>query len=585
MTRLYEPTEPIGHAVRIGNVPIVRRAPDGLSPVTPSLRDTLLLRERALQATTVSVVITDLRLNDNPIVWVNAAFTQTTGYAAGDAIGRNPRFLQGADTDPGAAAELGGSIREARSSMVTLLNYRADGTPFWNSVSTAPVFDDDGVAIGFIGVQVDVTERVIAQREREESLREEHSARLVAEKAQRTLSLLSDVNDRLVATFDLAAAMGGLADLLVPRFADGCAIDLIGEGAAGSDQLERVAAASVNGHDEVSDPALIGRVLRTSRPVSVQDLADPEAQSLLVVPLTGRRGVLGALSLVSVGHVRSYDEEHLEIALDIARRAAVSIEWCRLYERERRVAALLQHSLLPELPQIPGLEIAAHYRIGGNDHQVGGDWYDLIPLPSRSVGIVVGSVATNAPLGRDLDAAAAMGRIRSVLRSYAYEIASPSEVLDRLDRLARELPASPSMTLWYGVLHPDDTLIHASAGHVPPLLRAPYGTAAFLSAGSSGRSALLGGTDSAPRAKFTDTLPPGASLVLYTSGLLEGRGRSFEEALERLSGAVEEAPADADPEALCSILLSAADTAESAEIPTERDDVALLILRSSRPAD
>ena len=74
--------------------------------VTPSLRDTLLLRERALQATTVSVVITDVRLPDNPIVWVNAGFTRTTGYLADEAIGRNPRFLQGPETDPVVVAEM-----------------------------------------------------------------------------------------------------------------------------------------------------------------------------------------------------------------------------------------------------------------------------------------------------------------------------------------------------------------------------------------------------------------------------------------------------------------------------------------------
>lgn len=329
------------HPERIGSVVGVRRSADGPAPVTPSLRDTLLLRERALQATTVSVVITDARLPDNPIVWVNEEFTRTTGYPAAEVIGRNPRFLQGPESDPAAVGEMRRSIQEQRPSMITLVNYRADGSTYWNSVSTAPVFDDDGVAIGYIGIQVNVTDNVIAQREREERLREEHAARLVAEKAQRTLSLLAEVNDRLIATFDLRQAMQSLVDLLVPRFADGCAIDLVGEASAGSDKPERVAAASIDvgpdgSFDEVGDPALLGRVLRTSRPVSVQDLDDPDAQSLLVVPLRAHDGIVGALTLVSIGQARSYDEEHLEIALDIGRRAAQAIEWCRLYERDRR---------------------------------------------------------------------------------------------------------------------------------------------------------------------------------------------------------------------------------------------------------
>jgi PAS domain S-box-containing protein len=314
----------------------VRRSIDGPSTVVPSLRDTLLLRERALQATTVSVTICDARLPDSPIVWVNKAFTTTTGYLAEDVIGRNPRFLQGPETDPAAIAELRQAMIERRTSVVTMLNYRADGSSFWNSVSNAPVFDDEGEVIGYIGIQVDVGESVTARRERDERLRDEHNARLIAEKAQRNLTLLSDVNARLITCFELGEAMTALADVLVPRFADGCAIDVCNPEKAGSDQPERVATASTSA-GEVGDPALLGRVLRTGRPVSVQDLDGSEPQWLLVVPLIGRAGVLGALTLVSVGRSRSFDDEHLEIALDIGRRAGLAIEWCRLAARPTRL--------------------------------------------------------------------------------------------------------------------------------------------------------------------------------------------------------------------------------------------------------
>ncbi len=336
----------------MGTVPHVRRPADGPTSAVPSLRDTLLLRERALQATTVSVIICDARLPDSPIVWVNKAFTTTTGYRPEDALGRNPRFLQGADTDPAAVNEMRQSIRGERSSMVTLLNYRADGSSFWNSVSTAPVPDDDGNVIGYIGMQVDATDRVIAQREHEERLRDEHTARLAAEKAQRTLSLLSDVNDRLLSAFKLPEAMQALADLLVPRFADGCAIDLAVASRAGRDLPERVATANATGSDEVGDPALLGRVLRTGRAVSVQDLADSGAQSLLVAPLNGSEGVLGAITLVSTGRARSFDDEHLDIALDIGRRAALSIEWSQRHARSGG-RSLHAGDLNGELPPLP----------------------------------------------------------------------------------------------------------------------------------------------------------------------------------------------------------------------------------------
>jgi GAF domain-containing protein len=177
---------------------------------------------------------------------------------------------------------------------------------------------------------VDVTDRVNAQQERENRLRDEHNARLTAEKAQRTLRLLADVNDRLITCFELPAAMQALVDVLVPRFADGCAVDLFGPAPAESAEPERVASASTDGGD-VGDPALLGRVLRTGRPVSVQDLDGSRAQWLLVAPLIGREGVLGALTVVSAGRASSFDDDHLEVALDIGRRAALAIEWCRVY--------------------------------------------------------------------------------------------------------------------------------------------------------------------------------------------------------------------------------------------------------------
>ncbi len=552
----------------MGSVQGVRRPADGPS-VTPSLRDTLLLRERALQATTVSVVITDSRLPDNPVVWVNSAFQDTTGYEPAYAIGRNCRFLQGPDTDPATVAEMRLSVSEERSCSVTILNYRADGSTFWNSVTTAPVHDDDGAVIGFIGMQVDVTDWVKAQEEREEKLRAEQTARLLAEKAQRTLSLLADVNDRLISTFNLSKAMAELVDLLVPRFADGCAVDLVGEAAAGSDMPQRIAAASTEGTDaELGDPSLVGRVLRTGRPVSIYDPADPDAQSLLVVPAIGHEGVLGALTLVSVGQGQGYDEEHLELALEIARRAALAIEWCRLYERERRVASILQRSLLPELPRLPGLDVAAHYRPGDDEHQVGGDWYDLLPLPNGGVGVVVGDV-----MGHDLNAAAAMGRMRSVLRSYAYELAGPAEVLERLDRMAAGLAMAPITTVWYGVLDPNGTLAYSSAGHLPPLLRHPDGRTEFL---SSGRSTLLGVPEPARRPEAVDVLEPGATLLLYTDGLVEERDSDLDAGLEKLRGVVAEAPADAKAAELCSLLLQ---RSEITGLAAGNDDIAILILQ------
>ena len=122
--------------------------------------DKLRLLERAVNASTNSIVITDPNLPDDPLVYVNPAFEETTGFAAREALGRNCRFLQGEDRDQPALAELRSAVREGRQCTVVLRNYRKDGTLFWNELSIYPVRDEEGRLTNFLGVQNDVTERV-----------------------------------------------------------------------------------------------------------------------------------------------------------------------------------------------------------------------------------------------------------------------------------------------------------------------------------------------------------------------------------------------------------------------------------------
>jgi PAS domain S-box-containing protein len=122
--------------------------------------DKLRLLERAVNASTNSIVITDPNLPDDPLVYVNPAFEETTGFAAREALGRNCRFLQGEDRDQPALAELRSAVREGRQCTVVLKNYRKDGTLFWNELSIYPVRDEEGRLTNFLGVQNDVTERV-----------------------------------------------------------------------------------------------------------------------------------------------------------------------------------------------------------------------------------------------------------------------------------------------------------------------------------------------------------------------------------------------------------------------------------------
>lgn len=127
----------------------------------------LLLKERALESTAEGVVISDCTQDGMPIIYVNKAFTAVTGYEYDEVIGRNCRFLQGPDTDPAAMLSIRKALSDESSCIVEILNYRKDGTPFWNRLSITPVQNDQGQTTHYIGVQSDVTRRRLA----EESLR------------------------------------------------------------------------------------------------------------------------------------------------------------------------------------------------------------------------------------------------------------------------------------------------------------------------------------------------------------------------------------------------------------------------------
>src|SRR5215217_3959784 len=122
--------------------------------------DKLRLLERAVTASTISIVISDPNQPDDPLVYVNPAFERTTGYTAEEVLGRNCRFLQDEDRDQPAVGELRAAVHEGRHCSVVLRNYRKDGTLFWNELSIYPVRDEKRRVTNFVGVQNDITERI-----------------------------------------------------------------------------------------------------------------------------------------------------------------------------------------------------------------------------------------------------------------------------------------------------------------------------------------------------------------------------------------------------------------------------------------
>jgi serine phosphatase RsbU (regulator of sigma subunit) len=161
-----------------------------------------------------------------------------------------------------------------------------------------------------------------------------------------------------------------------------------------------------------------------------------------------------------------------------------------LYVTEHQVAETLQRSLLPELPTVPGLGLSARYLAGTVERQVGGDWFDVFPIPGGQVGVVIGDV-----VGHDLIAAAAMSQVRATLRAYAWTGGEPGAVLDQVEQLVTTFAVTPLLTVFYGVLDPPDRsgnrrLRFSNAGHLPPFIRS---TAGEVEALPNTFSVLMGG--------------------------------------------------------------------------------------------
>jgi PAS domain S-box-containing protein len=576
------------------------------------------LRERAVIATDITFTITDPREPDNPLVWVNPSFTRVTGYEHDEVVGRNCRFLQGPATDPTAVAEIREAVRTQRTVTTTLLNYRKDGTAFWNQLSISPVFDGSGSLVSFVGAQTDVTERVRIEHEREAAFEAEQSARREAElaraiaeqaradaeraqadaeQAQNRLALMAEATTTLIATLDMSELTEALARLCVPRLADWVFLTLLDEYGA----VTETAARHRNGrvadlgefavrhaaHLPPESPSL--RSIATSRPVLLDPVTDAVKDRILVqpgareafdrlggtavltVPMVARRRTLGAIALVMTSEDRTFTRDDVELAEDLARRAALAIDNVRLYQREHTVADTLQRSLLPELPEVPGIESAAHYVSASSAADVGGDFYDLLHLPDGSIGIAVGDV-----VGHDVAAAAAMGHLRGVLRACIWEAedADAGSVLARVDRLVQGLRVASLATIVYARAVPPEgpgspwRLHVANAGHPPLLLREPGGGVRLL----DGVTGLLVGVDATThRETLRLDVPPGTTLIAYTDGLIERPGKDLDRGIAQLCERIAAAPAHASPGELCDAAIAGG--------LDHRDDVALLAVR------
>ena len=560
----------------------------------------LHVRERAVLATGMAFTVADAQAEDCPLIWVNPAFTLTTGYSESEAVGRNCRFLQGSATDPTQVAALRAGVQGGHDVTVTLLNYRKDGSAFWNQCTLSPIHDPAGVLTHYVGIQADVTARVTADDERDRAVAAERAA-------HDHIALLAEASVLLAGTLQVGEALDALAGLLVPLAADWVVLG----GAADHGQVGDVVLHHHGEHQELltSWAAVVQEQTAADEPIrrllagepawlGSSDSEDPEraswgsdpvvlalheqlgADSVMFVPLPGRGQIVGAMVLGRGPDRPRHTEADLAMGVDLGRRAGLSLDNARLYQAEHQIAETLQRSLLPGLPGIPGLTAAARYRASENTAQVGGDFYELLDLPDGAVGVAIGDV-----VGHDLLAAAAMGHLRGLLRACAWDVEQydgrrPDAVLDRVDRLMQGLHATSMATLAFARLEPPgypdqdrdahDTgrtggwrLQYSSAGHPPLLLRRPDGHVEILDQADG----LLLGVQTSTRTTAELTAGRGSTLLAYTDGVIERRGQHLDVGIHRLADLLRE-DAASDMDELCDQILT--------QLGDSEDDVALL---------
>lgn len=428
-----------------------------------------------------------------------------------------------------------------------------------------------------------------------------------ADAARRRLGVLYDASVRVGTTLEVPRTAQELAETAVPRFADFATVDLAepvlrGDELQGTERVLRRTAVTGVRDDHPLYPR--GRLIRlvsstpqaqglsSGRAVVEPDLRraagwhaqDPERarrivdygiHSLISAPLSARGVVLGVASFWRSQKPEPFEEDDLALAEELSARAAVCIDNARRYTKEHSVAVTLQRSLMPRgLPVQTALEVATRYLPA--QAGVGGDWFDVIPLPGARVALVVGDV-----VGHGLHAAATMGRLRTAVHNFSSLDLAPDEILSHLDELVEQMDQDRTTdeqshdvtgaTCLYAVYDPiTGSCSLAGAGHPPPLVALPDGTAYYPRLSPS---PPLGAGGGLPVESTQIQLPEGARLILYTDGLVEDRRRDIDAGLDLLRTAVT-GRAGLGPEETCREILDAM-------LPEDPgDDIALMVART-----
>lgn len=563
----------------------------GLGTDSPKLREVerdVALSTRLISQSPLGIAILDTELR---YVAINPALERIHALPQKDHLGRHYREIMSATEFEAAEA----AMRQVLTTGIPLLDpstiigrTRADPEHehAW-SFSVYRLEDTQGRVLGVAELVLDVTDRYLSARE--------------ASETRRRLALIADGSARIGTTLDVEQTARELAEVTVPEFADVVAVDVLDSaidehrpptrvGPAVFRALalkaayptEAVQAADPPGHIATYDAdRLATQCVRTGHPILIAHadgndlrsmardehgatlLARSGVHSYMAVPLTARGSNLGFLGLTRARDPQPFDEDDLAIATELASRAAVCIDNARAHQSVRNAAETLQRSLLPDHPShFPGLQVASRYQPAQAAYEIGGDWYDVLPLGGDRTALVVGDV-----MGSGIDAAAAMGRLRTATIAFAGLDLDPTRVLEQLDAITSGLEQYIATCLYVAYdPHRGECRI-ANAGHLPPVLLRSGKQPRLLDL-PTGAPLGVGGV---PFETTTVSLDPGDQLVLYTDGLVETRHQPIDERLGTLLHVLD-AP-DCPLEETCDRLL------HDLRQPGDHDDVALLIAR------
>ena len=422
-------------------------------------------------------------------------------------------------------------------------------------VRAVPI-ERDGKIAEWVGACTDVTSQREAEEMRGRLTEQLSAAALRTARLQQATSMLAEALDVEqvveVITEVGRTAIGALRSAVALLDEERLRLRVVNP-----DGLAPVGPDSADARLTLDTPSVMTRAIATRRPVLIPspeelrrqfepDLAEGagsdaiedtgDERSWVGLPLLAAGAPLGALRF-SFNRPRRITEEERVFLEALAGQCALAVERAEMYEREHNAAVTLQRSLLPDkLPDVPGLALDARYLPVTRNMEIGGDWYDVFRLPDRRLAVTVGDV-----MGKGLQAAAGMGRVRNALRALALTEPRPAAVLSGLDRLfsATELEEQVT-TVSYLVIDPETGEGQAgNAGHLPTLLLTP-GELPVLDPAEAGTP--LGWPS--PRKQHAFRLPPGSTAVFYSDGLVENRVRGLDAGLDELVSIAAGAPED-----------------------------------------